>query len=62
MPSQKVDAKSIWYTDGSKQVRDDGTNVMELVFTTQQREFLALSQSGGVRRYKADHTQAPRSS
>ena len=62
MPSQKVDAKSIWYTDGSKQVRDDGTNVMELVFTAQQREFLALSQSDGVWRHKAYHTQAPRSS
>ena len=28
MPSQKLDAKSIWYTDGSKQVRDDGANVI----------------------------------
>ena len=28
MPSQKLDAKSIWYTDGSKQVRYDGTNVI----------------------------------
>ena len=28
MPSQKLDANSIWYTDGSKQVRDDGVNVI----------------------------------
>ena len=28
MPGQKLDAKSIWYTDGSKQVRDDGVNVI----------------------------------
>ena len=28
MPSQKLDAKSIWYTDGSKQVRNDGVNVI----------------------------------
>ena len=28
MPSQKLDAKSIWYTDGSKQVRDGGANVI----------------------------------
>ena len=27
MPSQKLDAKSFWYIDGSKQVRDDGINV-----------------------------------
>ena len=28
MPSQKLDAKSIWYTDGSKQLCDDRVNVM----------------------------------
>ena len=28
MLSQKLDAKSIWSTDGSKQVRDDGVNVI----------------------------------
>ena len=28
MPSQNLDAKSIWYTDGSKQVRDDGVHVI----------------------------------
>ena len=28
MPSRKLNAKSIWYTDGSKQVRDDGANVI----------------------------------
>ena len=28
MPSQKLDAKSIWSTDGSKQVRDDEVNVI----------------------------------
>ena len=28
MPSQKLNAKSIWYTDGSKQVGDDGANVI----------------------------------
>ena len=26
MPSQNLNAESIWYTDGSKQVRDDGVN------------------------------------
>ena len=28
MPGQKRDARSIWFTDGSKQVRDDGANVI----------------------------------
>lgn len=28
MSSQTLGAKSIWYTDGSKQVRDDGANII----------------------------------
>ena len=38
MPSQRLDAKLIWYTDGSKQVRDYGAILIEALVFNAERE------------------------